>query len=50
MRNIQNTGTDCVDKVQGYFCYTRYQAAHVTQVAATVIYSVLIQLPFAFRA
>jgi len=42
--------TDCVDKMQIYFRYTRYQAAYITRVAATVMYKGWIQLPFAFQA
>ena len=48
VRNIRNTQTDHVEKMQSYFCYTRYQAAYITQAAVTVIYNGLIQLPFAF--
>jgi hypothetical protein len=46
MRNITR---DFVDKMQIYFCYTRYQAAYITPVAATDIYKGLIQLPYVFQ-
>jgi len=49
VRNMQNTVTDFVDKMHSYFCYTRYQAAYITPVAATVIYKRLIHLPYAFQ-
>ena len=48
--NMHNTATDCVDKMHSYFCYTRYQAAYITPVAATVIYKQLIQQPYALQA
>jgi len=35
VRNMLNTNTDCVDKMQSYFYYTRYQAAYITRVDAT---------------
>jgi hypothetical protein len=50
VRNIQNTETDHVEKMQSYFCYTMYQAAYITQAAVSVIYNELMQLPFAFWA
>jgi len=31
VRNMQNTATDCVDKTNSYFRYTRYQAAYIAQ-------------------
>jgi hypothetical protein len=49
-RNIQNRETENMDKMQGYFRNIRYQAAHITQAAASVIYNGLIQLSFAFQA
>jgi len=30
-------------------CYTRYHAAHITPVAATVTYKPLTQLPYTFQ-
>jgi hypothetical protein len=42
VRNIQNTETGHVEKMQSYFCYTMYQAVYITQAAASVIYNGLI--------
>jgi hypothetical protein len=44
-KNMLNTQTDCVDKVQCYVCNTLYHATHITPVAVTVICKGLIQLP-----
>jgi len=49
-RNMRNTETECVDKNQCYFRYTRYQAARIKRVTATVIYNGLIQLPSSYQA
>jgi hypothetical protein len=34
---MRNTKADTVDKMQIYFCYTRYQATYITRLAATDI-------------
>jgi hypothetical protein len=49
VRNLRNTTTDSMDKMQSYFSYTRYQAAYITRVFATLTFKELINCPKFFR-